>query len=106
MVGSKFSESESRINVNVPSAGQMQSIARIPDERVVVVKNDGSITLDDQTMAIDHLASVLEQQHANYPRLKVAVRGDGESSLQRIVEVLHAIRSSGVEQMGLSAKRR
>ena len=106
MVGSKFSEAESRINVNVPSVGEMRSIARVPDERVVIVANDGTVTLDDTPMAIDQLAATLKQQHDAYPKLKVAVRGDGESSFQRIAEVLHAVRSSGVEQMGLSAKKR
>ncbi|TWT80111.1 biopolymer transport protein ExbD [Planctomycetes bacterium CA13] len=104
MVGSKFSEAESRINVNVPSVGELRSITRTPDERVVVVDNEGTITLDDQPVSIELLKQTLGQQHANYPALKVAVRGDGESSFQRVAEVLHAVRSSGVEQVGLSAK--
>ena len=41
---------------------------------------------------------------ANYPGLKVAVRGDGASSFQSIAEVLQVVRSSGVQQMGIAAK--
>ena len=41
MVGSKFSEAESRINVQVPSVGEMRSLSRTPDERVVEVTADG-----------------------------------------------------------------
>ncbi len=104
MVGSKFSESESRMNVNVPSVGELRSIARVPDERIVVVTNDGQITLDDVPLSIDQLSESLRNQHASYPALKVAVRGDGASSFQQVAEVLHAVRSSGVEQVGLSAK--
>ena len=105
MVGSKFSEAESRINVNVPTVGEMRSITRAPDERVVAVAIDGTITLDDQPMTISQLTSTLRTQHQNYPGMKVAVRGEATGSLQQTVEVLHAVRSSGVDQIGISTQR-
>lgn len=105
MVGSKFSEAESRIKVNVPAAGQMRSITRAPDERVVAIAIDGSLTLDDQPISLAELTSQLRDQHQNYPGLKVAVRGEATGSLQQTVEVLHAVRSSGVQQIGISTQR-
>ncbi|KAA5543608.1 biopolymer transporter ExbD [Roseiconus nitratireducens] len=104
MVGTKFSESESRIKVSVPSVGRMNAISRVPDERVIEVTADGKILLDGQTIDVDQLAESLRQQHANYPDLKVAVRGDGSSSFQRVAEVLHVVRQSGIEQLGIAAK--
>ncbi|TWU04848.1 ExbD/TolR family protein [Stieleria varia] len=104
MVGTKFSESESRIDVTVPSVGQMQSLAREPDERVVEVTREGEITLDGQLVTMEQLAATLQQQHAAYPGLKVAVRGDGASSFQQVAEVLHVVRSTGVEKLGLAAR--
>jgi biopolymer transport protein ExbD len=105
MVGSKFSEAESRIKVNVPTVGQMRSITRAPDERVVAVGVDGTITLGDTPMTLAQLTETLRQEHANYPGLKVAVRGEAEGSLQQTVEVLHAVTRSGVDQIGISTKR-
>ncbi len=105
MVGSKFSEAESRIKVNIPSVGQMSAITRAPDERVVAVSVDGTITLDETPVSLSQLTETLRQQHANYPGLKVAVRGEASGSLQQTVEVLHAVRSSGVDQIGISTKR-
>ncbi len=105
MVGSKFSEAESRIKVNVPSVAEMRSMARVPDERVVDVAPDGSVTLDGTIVSTEELIANLRTQHDSYPALKVAVRGDGESSFQRIAEVLQAVRASGVEQMGIAARR-
>jgi len=105
MVGSEFSEAESRIPVNVPTAGQMQPMTRGPDEMVVALALDSTITLDGQPMSITQLAQTLKQHHANYPDLRVAVRGEANGSLQQTVEVLHAIRSSGIEQIGISTKR-
>ena len=105
MVGSKFSEAESRIEVNVPSVAEMRSITRAPDERVVAISLDGSVTLDGTPVTIGQLTAALRQQHANYPALKVAVRGEANGSLQQTVEVLHAVRSSGVDQIGISTQR-
>ncbi len=105
MVGSKFSESESRIQVNVPSVAEMRSIARIPDERIVDIAADGSLTLDGGAVTASQLTMTLRDQHASYPALKVAVRGDSDVPFQRIAEVLQAVRSSGVEQMGIAARR-
>ncbi len=105
MVGSKFSEAESRIKVNVPSVGQMSSITRAPDERIVAIGSDGTITLDGNSVSLSELTSQLRQQHSNYPGLRVAVRGEATGSLQQTVEVLHAVRTSGVEQIGISTKR-
>ena len=105
MVGSKFGEPESQIKVSVPSVAEMRSIARTPDERIVDVAPDGAIALDGNIVSQEQLVATLRQQHAAYPALKVAVRGDGGSSLQRVVEVMQAIKSSGVEQMAISATR-
>lgn len=105
MVGSKFSEAESRIKVNVPSVGEMRSITRAPDERIVAIGIDGMITLDGAPTTLGELTAALREQHANYPGLKVAVRGEATGSLQQTVEVLHAVRSSGVDQIGISTKR-
>ena len=105
MVGSEFSEAESRIQVDVPSVGQMRSISRLPDERVVEVRAGGAVTLDGQAVSREQLAATLREQHAAYPALKVAVRGDGEAAFQHIAEVLQVVRSSGVERMGIAAKR-
>ena len=105
MVGSKFSEAESRIKVSVPAVGEMRSITRGPDELTVDISLDGTISLDGEAVTLNQLTSTLREQHANYPALKVAVRGEASGSLQQTVEVLHAVRSSGVEQIGISTQR-
>jgi len=105
MVGSKFSEAESRIRVNVPSIGEMRSITRAPDERIVSVELDGSISLDGTPLTRSQLTETLRAEYANYPGLKVALRADADGSYQQAIEVLHAIRISGVDQIRLSTQR-
>jgi biopolymer transport protein ExbD len=105
MVGSKFSEAESRIKVNVPSIGEMRSIARVPDERVVAIGVDGTLTLDETPITMAQLTETLRREHQNYPGMKVAVRGEASGSVQQMVEVLHAVRVAGVDQIGIATKK-
>ncbi|MGB7347607.1 MAG: biopolymer transporter ExbD [Pirellulaceae bacterium] len=104
MVGSKFSEAESRMQVSVPSVGEMRSLARVPDARVIEVTADGTVSLDNSPITMAQLSSTLKQQVQNYPGLKVTVRADGANSFQKVAEVMHVINSSGVQQMGIVAK--
>lgn len=105
MVGSKFSEAESRIKVNVPGVGDMRSITRVPDERVVAISIDGSVTLDETPVSLSQLTATLREEHDNYPGLKVAVRGEADGSQQQLVDVLQAVRVAGVDQIGIATKR-
>ncbi|MGV3485213.1 MAG: ExbD/TolR family protein [Planctomycetaceae bacterium] len=104
MVGSRFGDAEGRIEVSVPGVGELRSMTRVPDERMVEVTGDGMITLDNQAVNEQQLADQLRFAHSQYPDVKVAVRGDGQASFQRIAEVLQVIRSSGVKQMGIAAR--
>jgi biopolymer transport protein ExbD len=104
MVGSHFGEAEGRIEVSVPGVGELRSMARVPDERMVEIEGNGTITLDNAIVTEQQLADQLRFAQSQYPDMKVAVRGDGQASFQRIAEVLQVIRSSGVQQMGIAAR--
>lgn len=104
MVGSKFSESESRIDVSVPSVGPMNAISRVPDERVIELTARGEVLLDGQVVSNEQLAQILAAQYAEYPDLKVVVRADSAGSLQGFAETIHTVRRSGVAQIGIAVK--
>ncbi|MCH1441129.1 MAG: biopolymer transporter ExbD, partial [Rubripirellula sp.] len=95
----------SKIPVNVPTAGQMQAITRGPDELLVEIAIDDTVSLNGKTMSLDSLTTTLKQSHANYPDAKAIVRGEASGSLQRTVEVLQVVRRSGIENIGISTKR-
>jgi biopolymer transport protein ExbD len=104
MVGTKFSESESRINVSVPAVGPMDAISRVPDERVVELTTDGVVLLDGRAVSKQELSQTLAQQYAAYPDLKVVVRADGAGSLQGFAETVHVVRAAGVQQIGIAVR--
>jgi len=104
MVGSHFGKPEGRIEVSVPGVGELRSMTRVPDERMVEITDNGTITLDNAVVNEQQLAEQLRFAKGQYPDIKVAVRGDGQASFQRVAEVLQVIRSSGVQQMGIAAR--
>jgi biopolymer transport protein ExbD len=104
MVGAHFGEPEGRIKVTVPGVGQLRSMAREPDERLVEVSGDGQVTLDNRAVSLAQLADQIRFDVQQYPQIRVAVRGDAQASFQRVAEVLQVISSTGVQQMGLATK--
>ncbi|MEM9367419.1 MAG: biopolymer transporter ExbD [Planctomycetota bacterium] len=104
LVGSKFEGQEERVNVNVPGSAQARAMTRGPDERIVEVALDGAITLDGVAMDPESLYQTLQQQRASYPDLRVAVRGEAQSPLARVADVMQIVSRSGVETMGFAVK--
>jgi len=101
MVGSRFDDGESRVQVNVPGAGDMRSMARLPDERIVELTAIGTLTLDGASVSPEQLTSILKSQHANYPALTVAVRADENIPHGRVNEIYHHVRAAGVKQINV-----
>lgn len=106
MVGSRFDDGESRVEVNVPGASEMRSMARLPDERIVEFTSMGALTLDGASVSPEQLTGILKSQHDNYPALKVAVRADESIPYGQVNEVFHRVRASGVEQITVTGKKR
>ncbi len=46
MAGTHFGEGWGRIEVNVPGVGELRSMSRMPDERLVEITEQGVLTLD------------------------------------------------------------
>ncbi|QDS88247.1 Biopolymer transport protein ExbD [Rosistilla oblonga] len=104
MVGAKFTDQEGSIKVNVPGVGNLQSITRGPDQRVVDVLADGSLLLDKNPVAINQLQQTLTSAAAQYADTSVVVRGDGQGNFQAIAEVLQVVRQAGITDMGIAVR--
>lgn len=104
MVGAKFSESESRVNVSVATSGQMSPLSRGPDERKIDITASGSVLLDGQPISLPELSAILTAQHASYPDLQASVTIDDGLGFLAVDEVLRTIGRSGVKQLKVAAR--
>ena len=105
MVGTKYSQQEGRIPVNVPGVGRPQAMVRGPDKRVVEVTREGQIYLDGNVVSIEQLTAELTRAGTAYPDLGVIVRGDGEGTLDTYARVLSACSQAGIQQLDVAVKQ-
>jgi biopolymer transport protein ExbD len=102
MVSTKFSEQEHHIALQMPKIADNATLVPVPDKRVVNVYRDGVIEVDRKKVTLPQLVSELQAARKQYPQLKVVVRGDGQITLDRIAEVVTAVKQSGVSVLDLA----
>ncbi len=104
MVGTKFTEMERNIALQVPEVGEAGPQTAAPERRVVSVFRDGRVSLDRQVMSLGELTSRLAAARLEYADLGVVVRGDAEVSFQSVADVLSACRAAEISEMGISVR--
>ena len=104
MVGTKFSELERKIGLEVPSVSEKATLSAAPENKVVNVYRDGRVELDHEWVTLDELTSRLSAARREYRQLGVLMRGDGNGRYQSVASVLDACRQAGISKMAVSVK--
>ena len=102
MVSTKFSEREHRIALQIPKISQNAALVPVPDKRVIKLYRNGVIEMDGQSVSLSQLSGALQSARRQYPDLKVVVRGDGQITLDRVAEVVGAVKQAGVTGLDLA----
>src|SRR5689334_7494890 len=76
MVGTRFAQVENKIALQVPQVKQASNLATAPDKGAVNVYQDGSITLNGQSVTLEELTNRLAATRSQYREAGVIVRGD------------------------------
>ena len=95
MVGTRFSENDTSIEINLPKVSNGGAMMPAPNGKVVALQADGTVLLDGKIVSIAQLEQLLSQATRNYPDLKIEFAGDGTCTYQSINSVLAAIQRSG-----------
>ena len=69
--------------------------------QTVSLSKDDVVALNSQTVSLDQLASLLSEKHLVQPEIAVVVRSHRELPVQKLVDVLDAIRRAGVTKVGV-----
>jgi len=104
MVGTKFTEIERKIGLDVPEVSDTETPETPPQHKVINVYRDGSVTLDEEPMDLDQLERQLTSLRQQTSTLSVIIRGDAEGAFQNVASVLSACRRAGVSDMGISVR--
>ncbi|MBN2216485.1 MAG: biopolymer transporter ExbD [Pirellulales bacterium] len=104
MVGTKFTELERKIGLEVPQVTDHGTLTAAPEKRIVNVYRDGTITLDREPVTLDQLTQRLAAARAEYAELGVLIRGDGEGPYQNVANVFNACKHAGINQLAISVR--
>ena len=69
--------------------------------QTVSLSKDDVVALNSQPVSLDQLASLLSEKHSAQPEIAVVVRSHRELPVQKLVDVLDAIRRAGVTKVGV-----
>jgi biopolymer transport protein ExbD len=105
MVGTKFSELERKIGLEVPTVSDKTTLSSAPERKVVHVYSDGRVELDRQMVSLDELVQRLDTARREYESLGVLIRGDGDGKYQTVARVLNACRQAGISKMAVSVRQ-
>ena len=103
------------ISINViPAAGlktRLPTSSTAQDNRevhnaIVTVTRSGTLQLDGKALEIGQLAPALLSLRQEKKTVNVIVKGDADVELQRLVDVMDAVKGSGVETLSIAAKRK
>ena len=104
MVGTRFSDLERKLGLQVPDVTDHGALTAAPERRVINVYRDGRIELDDQPVTLEVLRDRLDNARRQYAELGVLVRGDGTGPYQNVAAVLNACSQAGIRDLNLSVQ--
>ena len=104
MVGTKFTELERRIELEVPEVADRGALSTGPERKNVYVYSDGTIVLDNAPVTLEELTERLTDARREYDDLGVLVRGDRHGEYQNVADVLNACRQAGIRDLALPVK--
>ncbi|TAG08120.1 MAG: biopolymer transporter ExbD [Verrucomicrobia bacterium] len=101
----QFSQSETELNVAVPTAQEGADPTRQRGEIIINVLADGSLRVEGKTIDLPKLADQLAAIARQYKNQPVRIRGDAAVPYQRIVEVIDTCQRSGVWNISFATQR-
>lgn len=103
------------ISVNViPATGvktqlpKASSVSKNNDLKVAVITlgKSGELQLNGEDVTSDGLLSRLADLQKRYSRLSLVVKGDAETPLQRLLDIMDLLKAGGFEAMSIAAKQK
>ena len=81
MVGTKFTELEQQLQLELPQISAADQPNPQPVNRVINVYRDGRVALEQELLSLDELIEQLRSARTQHNRLGVIVRGDADGPL-------------------------
>jgi len=101
---SVFSQWESEISIQLPSAATASEPERLPGEIIVNLSREGAVSVNGKTLTLPELTARLERIAKLYPGQPVIVRADKAVSYEKVVAAIDACRAANVWNFSLATE--
>ncbi len=102
VTASVFSQWESEISIQLPSAKTADEPDRLPGEIIANVAKDGTVRVNGAPLTLEELGARLKKIAKYYPGQAVIVRADKETRYEALVKVIDICRDAGVWNFSLA----
>ncbi len=101
----QFSQSETELNIQVPTEVEGSEPEQQRGEIMINVLADGSIKVEGQNQTIPELEQKLSAIHKAFPNQPVRLRGDASVTYQRMVDVIDTCQRAGIWNISFATQR-
>ena len=102
VTASVYSQWESEINIQLPTAASSEEPYRLPGEIIANIAKDGTLRINGADVTLRQLGDKLAKIAKYYPGQAVIIRADRETSYESLVEVIDVCRGAGVWNFSLA----
>lgn len=102
VTASVFSQWESEISIQLPSAKSAEEPDRLPGEIIANIAKDGTVRVNGADVSLMQLGDKLAKIAKFYPGQAVIIRADKETSYESLVAVIDVCRAAGVWNFSLA----
>lgn len=102
VTASVFSQWESEISIQLPSASTADEPDRLPGEIVANLAKDGSVRVNGAAISLEELGARLARIAKFYPGQAVIIRADRDARYESLVKVVDTCRTAGVWNFSLA----
>lgn len=102
VTASVYSQWESEISIQLPTAGSADEPDRLPGEIIANVLKDGTVRVNGTVMSLEDLGARLSRIAKYYPGQAVIVRADRDARYESFVKVIDTCRAAGVWNFSLA----
>jgi len=102
VTASVYSQWESEISIQLPSAETSDEPNRLPGEVIVNVTESGNVRLNGMNVELPDLEKRLSKLSKIYPDQSVIIRADRVTKYEHLVKVIDTCRKAGVWNFSLA----
>ncbi|WP_437202451.1 ExbD/TolR family protein [Planctomicrobium sp. SH664] len=102
MVGTQFSKQESQYDIELPKVSAAMPLTQLPDEIIINIAEDGSISMFGQPRTLEQVESDLRAAHERYADQVVVIRGAAAGPYQNVMSVLDVCKRALISNIQLA----